>query len=96
MPTSVALSPHFESFIQQQVKSGRYNNASEVVRAGLRLLEDTQAGAKLQQEELRAAIAAGLASGQGAPVEPVLDRLEAKYRGQVTARANPQSGKRAA
>ncbi len=33
MPTSVALSPHFESFIQRQIKSGRYNNASEVVPA---------------------------------------------------------------
>ena len=32
MPTSVALSPHFESFIRDQVESGRYNNVSEVVR----------------------------------------------------------------
>jgi len=39
MPTSVALSPHFETFIRQQVDSGRFNNVSEVVRAGLRLLE---------------------------------------------------------
>ena len=80
MPTSVALSPHFENFIQEQVKSGRYNNASEVVRAALRLLEDQQARAKMQQEEVRAAIAAGLASGQGQPAEAVFDRLEAKYR----------------
>lgn len=38
MPTSVALSSHFESFIREQVETGRYNNVSEVVRAGLRLL----------------------------------------------------------
>ena len=80
MPTSVALSAHFESFIQQQVKSGRYNNASEVVRAGLRLLEDQHARAKMQHEELRAAIAAGLASGAGQSADAVFDRLETKYR----------------
>ena len=44
MPTSVALSSHFETFVREQVESGRYNNASEVVRAGLRLLEDQQHG----------------------------------------------------
>ena len=80
MPTSVALSPHFESFIQKQIKSGRYNNASEVVRAGLRLLEDEHARAKLQHEDLRAAIAAGLASGPGKAADVVFDRLDAKYR----------------
>lgn len=87
MPTSVALSLHFESFIQEQVRSGRYNNASEVVRAGLRLLEDQHARAKLQQEELRAAIAAGLASGPGRSADAVFDRLETKYRKQAGKRA---------
>ena len=87
MPTSVALSPHFEAFIQEQVKSGRYNNASEVVRAGLRLLEDQHANARLQQEELRAAIAAGMASGPGKPADTVFARLEAKYRKQIGKRA---------
>ncbi len=80
MPTSVALSTHFESFIQEQVKSGRYNNASEVVRAALRLLEDQQARARMQHEEMRAAIAAGLSSGPGQSADAVFDRLETKYR----------------
>ena len=80
MPTSVALSSHFESFIREQVKSGRYNNASEVVRAGLRLLEDQHARAKMEHEEMRAAIAAGLASGPGRSADAVFDRLETKYR----------------
>jgi antitoxin ParD1/3/4 len=38
--TSIALNEHYEQFIKKQLESGRYNNASEVVRAGLRLLED--------------------------------------------------------
>lgn len=87
MPTSVALSAHFESFIQEQVKSGRYNNVSEVVRAGLRLLEDQQANYIVQREELRAAIAAGLASGPGQAADAVFDRLDAKYRKQAGKRA---------
>lgn len=81
MPTSVALSPHFEAFIREQVESGRYNNASEVVRAGLRLLEEQTQRNALQMEELRAAIAAGRSSGPGRPADEVFDRLEAKYQG---------------
>ncbi len=87
MPTSVALSTHFERFIQQQIKSGRYNNASEVVRAGLRLLEDQHGRDLLQQEELRAAVAAGLASGPGKSAEAVFNRLDAKYRKLANKRA---------
>lgn len=40
---SFALDEHYERFIQAQLASGRYNNASEVVRAGLRMLEDFEA-----------------------------------------------------
>lgn len=36
---NVALTKHFEALIERLVESGRYNNASEVVRAGLRSLE---------------------------------------------------------
>ena len=72
MPTSVALSPHFETFIREQVESGRYNNVSEVVRAGLRLLEDTERQQAIQLQALRNDIAAGKASGAALAAEPVL------------------------
>jgi antitoxin ParD1/3/4 len=57
--TSISLGQHFQSFIEAQVESGRYGTASEVVRAGLRLLEDDQA----RLEALRAALERGHRSG---------------------------------
>ena len=80
MPRSFALGDHFEEFIDTQVKSGRFNNASEVVRAGLRLLEDHETPSALTLDDLRRLIQEGANSGPGKPAEAVLDRLEDKYR----------------
>ncbi len=79
MPTSVALGTYFETFIRDQVQSGRFNNVSEVVRAGLRLLEEQEERKQLELEALRAEIAAGRASGAAKPADAMFDRLEAKY-----------------
>ncbi|EEU9438182.1 type II toxin-antitoxin system ParD family antitoxin, partial [Escherichia coli] len=54
MPTSVSLSPYFETFIREQIESGRYNNTSEVIRAGLRALEEREQQIKL--ESLQSAV----------------------------------------
>ena len=78
MPTSVALGSHFEAFIKQQLESGRYNNASEVVRDGLRLLEDQEQPRAAKLNALRAEIHKGVASGPATP----LDLAEVRAEGQ--------------
>ncbi|MDA7686850.1 type II toxin-antitoxin system ParD family antitoxin [Pseudomonadales bacterium] len=57
--TSITLGEHFEGFIASQVNTGRYGSVSEVVRAGLRKLEDEER----KLETLRALIEEGRASG---------------------------------
>ena len=79
MSTSVALSPHFEAFIQQQLATGRFNNVSEVIRAGLRLLEEEQQQFAARTLELKLALAEGLESGQSRSAEDVFDELEAQF-----------------
>jgi antitoxin ParD1/3/4 len=63
--TSVIIGDHFAEFIERQVSEGRYGSASDVVRAGLRLLEERE----LKIEALRAAIAEGEQSGPPTPFD---------------------------
>ncbi|HUL12707.1 MAG TPA: type II toxin-antitoxin system ParD family antitoxin [Methylococcaceae bacterium] len=79
MPTSYALGSHFEDFVKQQVTSGRYNNASEVIRTALRLLEDQEKLREARLTELKNAIREGMESGPAVPADDVFDRLERKY-----------------
>jgi antitoxin ParD1/3/4 len=71
--TSIALSDHFAEFLNEQVASGRYGSASEVVRAGLRLLEEREAALA----DLRAEIAKGEESGvaEGFDVDEWFDKV---------------------
>ncbi len=57
--TSITLGDHFDSFIAQQIKTGRYSSTSEVIRAGLRVLED----AETKVETLRNLLTEGENSG---------------------------------
>ena len=63
--TSISLDDHFVEFLAREVESGRYRSASEVVRAGLRMLEDQET----RMAGLRAALAVGEASGEPEPFD---------------------------
>jgi antitoxin ParD1/3/4 len=63
--TSISLGDHFADFIETQVTAGRYGSASDVVRAGLRLLEDQE----LKLATLRAALIEGETSGPSVPFD---------------------------
>ena len=64
MPTrNVNLTDELERFVQAKIESGRYENASEVVRAGLRMLEREEQEYEVKLAALRAAIDNGDASG---------------------------------
>ena len=87
MPSSYTLGPRFENLIKELVESGRYNNASEVVRDGLRLLEDREQLRTLKIAELRDLVDEGRRSGlSDEDGEAFLDRLEGKYQAMAERR----------
>ncbi len=63
--TSISLGDHFAAFVDAQIASGRYASASEVLRAGLRLLQEREA----RLENLRELIREGDESGEPEPFE---------------------------
>jgi antitoxin ParD1/3/4 len=63
--TSFSLGDHFNSFVEAQVKEGRYDNASDVMRAALRLLEEREA----RMAALREALIEGEQSGPSKPFD---------------------------
>jgi antitoxin ParD1/3/4 len=76
---NVHLGERFENFIAEVIREGRYQNASEVVRAGLRLLEDREAERKKNYERLKAEIKAAIEDPRPPiPMDEVFDRLEAR------------------
>ena len=72
--TSVTLGNHFEKLIEASIKSGRYSSASEVIRAGLRMIEEREESIRL----LREAIEAGEQSGYVQDFDAVSNLAELK------------------
>ncbi|MFT4567747.1 MAG: antitoxin ParD1/3/4 [Saprospiraceae bacterium] len=75
--TSVTLGNHFEEIIERSIESGRYSSASEVIRAGLRMVDEREQKISL----LREAIEVGERSGYVKNFDPVkhLAELHRKY-----------------
>lgn len=74
--TSVTIGDHFTGFISEQVQTGRYGSASDVVRAGLRLLEEHEAKVRALQN----ALIEGEQSGEPHPLD--FDALKARKRAE--------------
>ena len=74
--TSISLGNYFDQFVTSQVSAGRYKNVSEVIRAGLRLLEDEES----KVIALRSAIQEGIDSGIAHDFDPKknLENLKAR------------------
>jgi antitoxin ParD1/3/4 len=74
--TSVSIGKYFDEFVQAQINTGRYKNVSEVIRAGLRLLENEESKTKA----LREALAAGIESGHVEKFDPSTNLSTLKAR----------------
>jgi antitoxin ParD1/3/4 len=77
--TSISLGDHFEEFVQTRIGEGRYTNASEVIRAGLRLLEEEEQ----KFYALRKSIQDGIDSGIAEDFDPKTHLKELKRRKKV-------------
>jgi antitoxin ParD1/3/4 len=79
---NVSLTPELESFIQGKVNTGLYYSASEVVREGLRLLQERDQLQQLRLRELRQDIQVGLDSGDATPLDIQAVKAKARQRKQ--------------
>ncbi len=80
MASSYTLGNHYESFVRDLLATGRYASASEVLRDGLRLLEDREKQREAKIAALKEAVKEGLESGAAAPLN--MDSIKARARAE--------------
>ena len=80
---SISLTDHQQRFIASLVDSGRYQGVSEVVRAGLRLLEEREEKRRAVLQQIEAAVEAGLNSGEPMPMESVASIIAEAERAET-------------
>lgn len=78
MPSSYTIGEHYEKLVRDLVGSGRYASASEVLRDGLRLIEEREQLRAIKLQALRDAIQEGLDSGDAGPLDMEAIIAEAK------------------
>jgi antitoxin ParD1/3/4 len=78
MAISAELGPRLESFVDELVKNGRYGSKSEVIREGLRLVEEREKALAKFDASLMQAIKEADA-GLGIPIDEAFDRLRRRY-----------------
>lgn len=91
MTVSITIDSTQEAFVQETIRSGRFNNADEVVRTALQLLEEheREQQARLQLEYLQQAIQSGIASGVPIPLD--LDSIKLTGRMRIdSSRLSPE------
>jgi antitoxin ParD1/3/4 len=88
MATSYSIGRHFEEVIESLIEGGRYSTASEVIREGLRLVEEREETRKAKLEALRAEIQKGLDSGPAEEVDiaEFMEAIKARGRQRLAAR----------
>jgi antitoxin ParD1/3/4 len=98
MPTrNINLTEHFNEFVERQVSSGRYSNASEIVREALRLLEEQEQVRKAKLKALRQAVKQGfdeIDQGRGIVLKgrKALDRFFREIEAEVVTKGARKGG----
>lgn len=77
---NISLTPELEKFVHDKVAGGRYHSASEVIREGLRLLEEHEQLREVKLAALREEIRKGLDSGEPIPGDTVFKELRSKAK----------------